>query len=96
MSKNRRIDNSKSCKAVTLVTSFPKDPFMKWGLDFVGPIKQVGRYTKNEYILVTRDYATKWVEARALRINIVIIITNFLHECILTRFGCHRSRSSFH
>jgi len=21
-----------------LVTSFPKEPFMKWGLDFVGPI----------------------------------------------------------
>ncbi len=22
-----------------LVTSLPQDPFMKWGLDFVGPIK---------------------------------------------------------
>jgi len=22
-----------------LVTSFPKEPFMKWGLNFVGPIK---------------------------------------------------------
>ncbi len=26
-----------------LVTSLPKEPFMKWGLNFVGPLKLVGR-----------------------------------------------------
>ncbi len=56
---------------------------MKWGLDFVGQIKPT-----KKYILVTIDYATKWVEARALKANIVVIITNFLYECMLTRFGC--------
>ncbi len=28
-----------------LVTSFLEEPFMKWGLDFVGPFKLAWRYT---------------------------------------------------
>ncbi len=62
--------------------------FVKWGLDFVGPIKPTRRYRRNKYILVTIDYAIKWVEARALRTNIVVVIEFFLYKCILTRFGC--------
>jgi len=71
-----------------LVTSLPKEPFMKWGLHFVGPIKPPRIYTWNKYILVTIDYIIKWVEARGLKTNTVVVIAKFLYECILTKFGC--------
>jgi hypothetical protein len=71
-----------------LVTSFPEEPFMKWKLYFVGPIKSVDRYIRSKYIFVAIDYVTKWVEARTLKTNTATLRTIFLYECILTRFGC--------
>ncbi len=64
------------------------NPFMKWGLNFIGLMKPVGRYAWNKYIIAVTDYATKWVEARALHTNMTVVKTKFLYECILTSFGC--------
>jgi hypothetical protein len=61
---------------------------MKWGLDFIGPIKPIHKNTSYQYIIVTIDYTTKWIEANALKDNIAKNITKFICENIITRFGC--------
>ena len=66
----------------------PLEPFQKWGLDFVGPIKPKASRTGARYILVATDYATKWVEAVSLRDNKAASVARFLYKHIMTRFGC--------
>jgi hypothetical protein len=61
---------------------------MKWGLDFMGPVKLATRYTKNQYIIVPINYTIKWVEVKALRDNMVKNIVKFIYEQIITQFGC--------
>jgi hypothetical protein len=84
----QKIGAFKTKSLAKLVTTFPKEPFMKWGLDFIGLIKLASILAGNKYILVATDYATKWVEAKVFRTNMVVVTTRFLYEYVLTRFGC--------
>jgi hypothetical protein len=64
------------------------EPFMKWGLDYMGPIKALACYTRNQHIIIAIDYITKWVDMKALRDNIIRSIVKFFYENIITRFNC--------
>ncbi len=80
-----------------LVTTFPKEPFMKWGLDFISLIKLAGRLTINKYILVATNYATKWVDAKTLNTNTIVVTTRFLYDQIWMSIDhSYKSGSTFH
>jgi hypothetical protein len=48
----------------------------------------VSHYFDNQFILIATNYAIKWVEAKALWTNIVVVIANLLYDHIFTWFGC--------
>nr|GFC38332.1 reverse transcriptase domain-containing protein [Tanacetum cinerariifolium] len=57
--------------------------FDVWGINFMGPfLSSKG----NKYILVTVDYLSKWVEAKALLTNDARVVVKFL-KSLFSRFG---------
>jgi hypothetical protein len=47
----------------------------------------MNNYSGIWYIIITTDYATKWVEAKALHTNTTTTIVKFLYDHILTMFS---------
>nr|GEZ81665.1 reverse transcriptase domain-containing protein [Tanacetum cinerariifolium] len=56
--------------------------FDVWGIDFMGPLPSS---KGNKYILVTVDYLSKWVEAKALPTNDARVVVKFL-KSLFSRF----------
>nr|GEZ36136.1 DNA-directed DNA polymerase [Tanacetum cinerariifolium] len=57
--------------------------FNVWGIDFMGPFPSS---KGNKYILVTVDYLSKWVKAKALPTNDARVVVKFL-KSLFSRFG---------
>nr|GEU54453.1 reverse transcriptase domain-containing protein [Tanacetum cinerariifolium] len=61
--------------------------FNVWGIDFMGPFPSSRR---NNYILVSVDYLSKWVEAKALPTNEARVVCKFL-KSLFARFRTPRA-----
>ncbi|GJZ88178.1 reverse transcriptase domain-containing protein [Tanacetum coccineum] len=61
--------------------------FDVWGIDFMGPFLSS---RGNKYILVSIDYLSKWVEAKALPTNDARVFVKFL-KSLFARFGTPRA-----
>lgn len=62
-------------------------PFEKWAINFVGPIKPQGK-TSAHYIITKMEYLTWWLEAQLVKDCTAAIAAKFLFENMFTRFGC--------
>ncbi|GJW36473.1 reverse transcriptase domain-containing protein [Tanacetum coccineum] len=60
-------------------------PFIKWGIDIVGPLREALRRVK--FLTVAVDYFTKWVEAKPLASVTREHVERFVWEHIVFRFG---------
>jgi hypothetical protein len=60
-------------------------PFVKWGVDIVGPMP-VGKGSR-KFLVVAVDYFTKWAEAEVLATITTTNITSFLWNSVVCRFG---------
>ena len=88
------IQKCDSCQAHASVPRLPKAdmisvtsawPFMKWGMDIVGPLSEGPGRVK--FLIVAIDYFTKWMEAKPVATITGKQIVNFAFDNIVCRFG---------
>ncbi|XP_070005006.1 uncharacterized protein [Nicotiana sylvestris] len=61
-------------------------PFATWAMDVIGPIEPTAS-NGHMFILVAIDYFTKWVEAVSYKVVTKKVITDFVKDHIVCRFG---------
>ncbi|XP_065860901.1 uncharacterized protein [Euphorbia lathyris] len=61
-------------------------PFSMWGLDVIGPIEPKAS-NGHRFILVAIDYFTKWVEAASYASVTKTVVTKFMKNNIVCRYG---------
>lgn len=62
------------------------------GIDIVGKLPETS--SKNKYIVVATEYATKWAEAAAIPDKSAMTVARFLYSSIICRFGCFKTLQS--
>ena len=60
-------------------------PFEKWGIDAIGPLPRT--QSGKEYIIMGVDYMTRWAEAMPTKRITAKDVSQFIFECICSRFG---------
>jgi len=66
-----------------------EQPFMRWGIDFIGPINPPSS-AGHRWILTATDYFTRWTEAVALKESNESVVLNFYCD-LVSRFGVPES-----
>ncbi|XP_043693074.1 uncharacterized protein LOC122643523 [Telopea speciosissima] len=61
-------------------------PFSTWGIDIIGKVTPKAS-NGHEFIFMTIDYFTKWVEAQSYAVLIATKVAKFIKENIICRYG---------
>jgi hypothetical protein len=70
------------------------EPFTKWGTDFISPIKSIGHYTSNHYVLVLTHPPNSLKDSNAsLKVKIMkgVGVCSLAHNILEVRGACWSS-----